>query len=147
MSVLSCGPPFHTAAFTIMSITRNYLTVFPLLALSPAFISVLELYAFQLGATALPHAPRGEAEEEEGEGGGRRRWVRTKREGEQAHPGWVKTNLVCRRLEIVKPDWPDLYHHTAAQTHISGVITLFHSFLYLPSTLHLSPFILQHSCA
>lgn len=54
MSVLSCGPPFHTAAFTITSITSNYLAVFPLLALSPAFISALELYAFQMGATALP---------------------------------------------------------------------------------------------
>lgn len=69
MSVLSCGPPFHSAAFTIMSITCNYLTVFPLLALSPAFISVLELYAFQLGATALPDTSRGEAgEEKEAEG-------------------------------------------------------------------------------
>lgn len=43
--------------------------------------------------------------------------------------------------------WPDLHHHAAARTYISGVITLFHSFLYLPSTLHLSPFILRHSCA
>lgn len=52
MSVLSCGPPFHTAALTITSITSNYLAVFPLLALSPPFISPLELYAFQMGATA-----------------------------------------------------------------------------------------------
>lgn len=57
MSVLSCGPPFHTAAFTITSITSNYLAVFPLLALSPAFISELELYAFQMGAAALLHSP------------------------------------------------------------------------------------------
>lgn len=61
MSVLSCGPPFHTAALTITSITSNYLAVFPLLALSPPFISLLELYAFQMGATAppapLPHTP------------------------------------------------------------------------------------------
>lgn len=59
MSVLSCGPPFHTAALTITSITSNYLAVFPLLALSPPFISPLELYAFQMGATAplLPHTP------------------------------------------------------------------------------------------
>lgn len=140
MSVLSCGPPFHTAAFTITSITRNYLAVFPLLALSAAFISALELYAFQLGAAAPPN-PKGEEEEEDrfgGGGGGK--------ENEQG-PGWVKTNLVCRKLEIIKPGDPDLHQHTAAQTHISGVITLFHSFLYLPSTLHLSPFILQHSCA
>ena len=54
MSVLSCGPPFHTAAFTITNITSNYLAVFPLLALSPAFISAPELYAFQMGATASP---------------------------------------------------------------------------------------------
>lgn len=58
MSVLSCGPPFHTAAFTITSITRNYLAVFPLLALSAAFISALELYAFQLGAAARPQPQR-----------------------------------------------------------------------------------------
>lgn len=43
MSVLSRGPPFHTAALTIVSITSNYLAVFPLLTLSPAFISALEL--------------------------------------------------------------------------------------------------------
>lgn len=73
MSVLSCGPPFHTAASTITSITRNYLAVFPLLALSPAFISALELYAFQLGAAALPRAPRGEADDGDEGGGGRRR--------------------------------------------------------------------------
>lgn len=30
MSVLSRGPPFHTAALTITSITSNYLAVFPL---------------------------------------------------------------------------------------------------------------------
>lgn len=54
MSVLSCGPPFHTATLTITSITSNYLAVFPLLALSPPFISPLELYAFQMGATTLP---------------------------------------------------------------------------------------------
>lgn len=82
MSVLSCGPPFHTAAFTIMSITSNYLAVFPLLTLSPAFILVLELYAFQMGATAFPLPPypvRDGKEEDDGR--------------EQ-----VKTNLVCHRL-------------------------------------------------
>lgn len=92
MSVLSCGPPFHTAAFTITSITSNYLAVFPLLALSPAFISALELYAFQMGATALPPPtttpPRGGEEEEEeedrfGEG----------REGEQAGLGKDKSSV------------------------------------------------------
>lgn len=57
MSVLSCGPPFHTAALTITSITSNYLAVFPLLALSAPFISPLELYAFQMGATAPPPSP------------------------------------------------------------------------------------------
>ncbi len=145
MSVLSCGPPFHTAAFTIMSITSNYLAVFPLLALSPAFISALELYAFQMGATAFPHLPQRRGGGRRGGGGGEEVWRR--RAGEQAEPGWVKTNLVCRRLEIVKPGWPDLHHHTAAHTHISGVITLFHSFRYLASTLHLSPFILRHSFA
>lgn len=56
MSVLSCGPPFHTAALTITSITRNYLAVFPLPAVSPASISAPELYAFQLGAAAAAAA-------------------------------------------------------------------------------------------
>lgn len=129
MSVLSCGPPFHTAAFTIMSITSNYLAVFPLLTLSPAFILVLELYAFQMGATAfpLPPYPVRDGEEEE-----------DRREQ-------VKTNLVCHRWGIVKPGWADLHHRALVQTNISVVIGLFHCVLYLPSTLHWSPFIL-HRC-
>lgn len=53
-----------------MSITRNYLAVFPLPALSAAFISAPELYAFQLGAAALPPNPRGAEEEEDRSGGG-----------------------------------------------------------------------------
>lgn len=86
-----------------------------------------------------PRSPlRGGEEEEEEEG---RVW---RREGEQV---WVKTNLLCLRLEIVEAGWADLHRRAAAQTHISGVITLFHSFLYLPSTLHLSPFILRHCFA
>lgn len=139
MSVLSCGPPFHTAAFTITSITSNYLAVFPLLALSPAFISPLELYAVSDGChrtPPAPPAPRGGEEE-----------VRKGGEGGESKQVWVKTNLACCRLEIVKPGWADLRHHPAAQNRISGVITLFHSFLYLPSTLHLSPFILRRCFA
>lgn len=62
MSVLSCGPPFHTAALTITSIASNYLAVFPLLTLSPAFISPPELYAFHSGASTPPPHPREEAE-------------------------------------------------------------------------------------
>lgn len=68
MSVLSRRPPFHTAALTITSITRNYLAVFPL----PRPIGGAHLGAGIICVSAgcqTPHLPGGEEEEEEESGG------------------------------------------------------------------------------
>lgn len=93
---------FTLPPFTITSITRNYLPVFPLLVLSLPFIWLLELYAFQL--ETLPQRVR-----------------RRRMEG----AGWA-----CCRLRIAKAR-PSVTRVAVQQPEsgLSGVITLFHHFL------------------
>ncbi|KAJ8006930.1 hypothetical protein DPEC_G00112320 [Dallia pectoralis] len=83
------------AAFPIASIARNYLSVFPLLDLSDAFISALELYATRPGARAPTREQQRKRRTTKGndERKGKKR---------RAGPRRSKTNLPCQSLQIAE---------------------------------------------